>query len=54
VSGLPVLLIEDDSAGRQLRQKGLHMSVIILSAQQGALDEVPGLEIGIDAYLFLT
>ena len=44
-----------DSSGfdfcRQLRQKGLHAPIIILTAQQEALDKVLGLEMGADDYV---
>ena len=36
---------------RALRQKGLHMPVIMLTAQQDALDKVLGLEMGADDYV---
>lgn len=36
---------------RQLRQKGLRMPVIMLTAQQDALDKVLGLEMGADDYV---
>jgi DNA-binding response OmpR family regulator len=36
---------------KQMRQKGLHMPVIMLTAQQDALDKVLGLEMGADDYV---
>jgi DNA-binding response OmpR family regulator len=56
---LPHLVLLDvrlpDGSGfdfcRQMRQKGLHMPVIILTAQQDALDKVLGLEMGADDYV---
>lgn len=36
---------------RALRQKGLHMPVILLTAQQDALDKILGLEMGADDYV---
>jgi DNA-binding response OmpR family regulator len=36
---------------RQMRQKGLHAPIIILTAQQEALDKVLGLEMGADDYV---
>jgi DNA-binding response OmpR family regulator len=36
---------------RQLRQKGLHVPIIILTAQHEALDKVLGLEMGADDYV---
>jgi DNA-binding response OmpR family regulator len=36
---------------RQMRQKGLHVPIIILTAQHDALDKILGLELGADDYV---